>query len=216
MDPRLIFNRAFGLDTKIAGAVFLIVLGVFIFSIARGRARPGRAASRTTSHSHLEAAYVVVLLGIASFLVVNASMATAAERTASGPAALTVRVTGYQWCWQFAYPASGVRVTATCTHGNDPTLVLPTNTNILVDVTSNDVIHNFWVPHLDYKIAAYPNYVNSFPLVLHHTGRWVGRCAEFCGLYHDRMDFYLKAVPPATFRAWLAAQHPGTTVQGTA
>jgi cytochrome c oxidase subunit 2 len=70
--------------------------------------------------------------------------------------------------------------------------VLPTGRPVEIDVTSTDVIHAVWVPYLEYKIYAYPDHVNRFTVTLTHDGRWIGRCAQICGLYHYAMDFWLR------------------------
>jgi len=64
------------------------------------------------------------------------------------------------------------------------------------------VIHSFWVPALDFKVDAYPDHVNSFTFTL-RDGRWLGHCAQLCGLYHAEMLFRIQAVPPAAFDRWL-------------
>ena len=78
-------------------------------------------------------------------------------------------------------------------------------------MTSSDVIHAVWVPYLRYKIYAYPGHVNTFTVTLTHTGRWIGRCAQLCGLFHYEMDFYLQAETPAQFDRWLRAQGGSVT-----
>jgi cytochrome c oxidase subunit II len=67
-------------------------------------------------------------------------------------------------------------------------------------------VHAFWVPYLDYKMDAYPGHVDKFTVTMPRAGRWNGRCAQFCGLYHYRMDFWLQAVSPAQFSSWLRAR----------
>lgn len=71
------------------------------------------------------------------------------------------------------------------------------------------MVHAFWVPSLRFKMNAYPGHVNSFTLTLTHPGRWIGRCAQLCGLYHYGMDFYVQAVSPAAFDRFLRS-HGGT------
>ena len=127
---------------------------------------------------------------------------------------MRVQVTGFQWCWRFHYVGQPVTMTAQCQGGPDPTLVLPTGKPVELDVTSSDVIHAVWVPYLRYKIYAYPGHVNTFTVTLTHTGRWIGRCAQLCGLFHYEMDFYLQAVTPAQFDHWLRA-HGGSVTTGS-
>jgi cytochrome c oxidase subunit 2 len=86
-------------------------------------------------------------------------------------------------------------------------MVVPTNTAVEIDLTSSDVIHEFWVPYLRFKQEALPNWSNSFRMTLSSTGRWIGRCSEFCGLLHSDMDFYLQAITPAQYRHWASVHH---------
>jgi cytochrome c oxidase subunit 2 len=121
-----------------------------------------------------------------------------------------VQVTGYQWCWRFHYAGQPVTVDGQCPGGPLPVLVLPTGRPVELDVTSADVVHAFWVPYLRFKMYAYPGHTDRFTLTLAHPGRWIGRCAQLCGLYHYGMDFYLQAVSPAAFEVFLHA-HGGTS-----
>src|SRR5256714_8767576 len=73
-------------------------------------------------------------------------------------------------------------------------------------VYSDDVIHSFWVPQLNRKIDMLPDQTNRVLLYADKPGRYRGQCAEFCGLQHAHMGFYVFADPPARFRAWLARE----------
>ncbi len=155
----------------------------------------------------LEPTALVLLLCVAVFLVWFDVSHNVAEGAPQDSPALTVQVTGFQWCWRFDYVGKGVTVTGTCAHGNDPVLVLPTGRTIRFEVTSEDVIHGFWVPYLRFKTYAMPDHVNTFEVKLDSAGTWPGRCAVFCGLYHAFMDFSVHAVSPSAFSNWLRAHH---------
>jgi cytochrome c oxidase subunit II len=79
---------------------------------------------------------------------------------------------------------------------------------VLIQTTSSDVIHSFWVPQFRYKLDAFPHHVNSFVMTVPHPGSWEGHCAEFCGQRHAFMTFVLKAVPAATFDSWIHTPAP--------
>jgi cytochrome c oxidase subunit 2 len=96
-------------------------------------------------------------------------------------------------------------VTVACLQGRPPVLVVPAGESVRVELTSADVLHAFWVPYLDFKMDAFPGHVNTFTVTFPHAGRWIGRCAQLCGLYHTSMDFWVQAVAPSAFRGWLAA-----------
>ncbi|RCG17389.1 cytochrome c oxidase subunit II [Streptomyces diacarni] len=87
-----------------------------------------------------------------------------------------------------------------------PTLVVPTGRTVRINLTSLDVIHSLWVPALRYKMDAFPDHTNSFTFTVDKEGRWIGRCAEFCGDRHHAMEFWLKAVSPEEYDDWVS-QH---------
>jgi cytochrome c oxidase subunit 2 len=114
---------------------------------------------------------------------------------------MRIGVTGFQWGWSFRY-AQGRTVTGTSRR--IPTLVVPTGEVVLFTGRSRDVVHSFWIPEVRFKRDVFPGFSNRFDLVFDHPGSFAGRCAEFCGLDHAGMDFVVRAVSPAEFRAWLA------------
>ena len=210
MTPQDLFHRDFALEVAIAAAVFAAVTGVMLFAVGRFRRRPGTEPSRVTSHSKLELVYGVAVAAVAIFLVAN-SITTNGERLSAKPS-VQIDVTGFQWCWKFKYGA-GPTVTGRCVDGDVPVAVVPVGQVVRFNVTSDDVIHAFWIPYLKYKTYAYPGHVNSFEARFDRAGTYPGRCAEFCGLYHAEMQFRVRSVPPAEFQRWLAAL-PATGTNG--
>lgn len=212
MQYRNAFGQAFGLESWIAGAVFLAILltmaGAVLFSWLRRRHRS--ESSQLSEHNPLELAYLAVVAGLAAFLITTSLRLNDRETADPPQPVLLVRVTAFQWCWSFQYAGQPVTITGRCQGATSPTLVLPSHRPVRIEVTSADVIHGFWISYLRWKIYAYPGHVNSFTVTLNQNGRWVGRCSELCGLYHYLMDFYLQAVPPAQFDRWLQAHggHP--------
>jgi cytochrome c oxidase subunit 2 len=201
VSPQNLFHQEFSLEVAIAGAVFALITAVMLGAILIFRRRSGRGPSETTSHTRAEAVYGIFVAAVAIFLIVR-SVQTNGERLDTRPA-VTVAVTGYQWCWKFAYPGSSKQVAGVCADGSYPTAVVPAGEVIRFQVTSDDVIHAFWVPYLRFKTYAYPHHVNSFEARIARPGDYPGRCAEFCGLYHSYMAFAIRAVPPAEYSAWL-------------
>ncbi|GAB1333678.1 hypothetical protein ACE1SV_02680 [Streptomyces sp. E-15] len=215
MRQRHIFTTVFALESAVACFVFLAVLAVLAHSLLRRHAGRGVRPSERSERPRVEAYYVGVLAAFAVFLVAWTAWQNHRERHAPEAAPLRVDVTGFQWCWTFAYPHSPDhrRITGTCRgRTRMPTLVVPTGRSVQLRLTSRDVIHSFWVPDLRYKMDAFPDHVNTLTLTLDHTGRWRGRCAEFCGQRHSTMDFWIKAVPPREYDRWLH----GDTGTGTA
>jgi cytochrome c oxidase subunit II len=93
-------------------------------------------------------------------------------------------------------------------------LVLPTGQIVRFELTSQDVIHSFWVPELLFKRDVFPgNIRNVFEVTIQvdKEGRYVGRCAELCGTYHSMMTFELRAVAPDSYQQYVSALESGQT-----
>jgi cytochrome c oxidase subunit II len=163
---------------------------------------------RGTTGRERPATITVVVLGIVTPILVIAALfaysdiflirGTSPPPVAAAMDDLTVRVNGHQFWWEVRYPGSGV-VTANEIH-------IPVRTPVIVYVHSDDVIHSFWVPQLNRKIDLEPDQANRVELYADRVGRYRGQCAEFCGLQHAHMGFYVFADPPGVFRRWLRAQ----------
>lgn len=200
---RSVFDQIFTLESAIAAGVFVLVASAVLVAVIISRARRGSPPFRRSNHQPLEASYALVLLGFAIFLAIFTAAANGREhRESADPPVVRVDVTGFQWCWRFHYASLHKTITAPCTERHLPTLVVPAGQPVRLTLTSTDVIHSFWVPALRFKLDAFPHHTNSFTLTVDKPGRWIGRCAEFCGDGHSTMDFYLRAVPRDQFASW--------------
>jgi cytochrome c oxidase subunit II len=149
---------------------------------------------------------VVLALGVAMPLALIAALFVVSDifviRTTQAPAAgrtrMTVHVIGRQWYWEVRYPGTAA-VTANEIH-------IPVRTPVLLEATTADVVHSFWVPRLNRKIDTIPGQTNRILLEADAPGNYRGQCAEFCGLQHAHMAMIVVAQPQAAFRQWLAAQ----------
>jgi cytochrome c oxidase subunit 2 len=112
--------------------------------------------------------------------------------------ALTVAVTGHDWWWEVRYPGQGI-VTANEVH-------VPVGRPVRVVLTSQDVIHSFWVPQLTVKTDLIPGQTNTTWIQASTPGAYRGQCAEYCGLQHARMAVLVIADPPGEFDRWLARE----------
>lgn len=147
----------------------------------------------------------VVLVGL--FLAANVGVISATAAPKPSSTKLTVRIIGHQWWWEVRYPGHAA-VTANEIH-------IPAGTRVDVIGTTADVIHSFWVPQLNRKIDTVPGRENRVLLYARTPGRYRGQCAEFCGLQHTHMSFWVDADPPARFARWLAAESaPAATPPG--
>ena len=112
--------------------------------------------------------------------------------------------------------AATVDPSVTGVPGQPAQLILPVNRSIRFVETSNDVIHSFWVPRFLFKRDVVPGRENQFELTIRQTGTYIGRCAEFCGEKHDRMNFEVKVVSEQEYDEFIANQGaPGAAVNTT-
>jgi cytochrome c oxidase subunit 2 len=188
----------------VAIGVFVIVAGLISWSIIRYRERPGDdLPEQFHSNIRLEIVWFAIpqLLVVALFVV---SLLTLDKVNEDPAEAITVRVQGFQWGWRFSYEGEGVEVTST--PDAYPKIVLPVGRRVTFELRSDDVNHSFYVPRFLVKRDAIPGVVNRLHVTLEQEGAFRGACAEFCGLLHDRMEFRIDAVSPATYESWLAAR----------
>ncbi len=122
---------------------------------------------------------------------------------------VSLRIVGFQWQWQFSYLDENGEVEAELIGdgtGDPPELVLPVDSTIQFDLVANDVNHSFWVPEFLEKRDLIPGIENVIEVDTTREGTYEGRCAEFCGLDHWRMQFSVRIVPQAEYDTWLAEQ----------
>ena len=135
------------------------VLAVLLFVLIRFRRRDTTLPRQRREHIPIEVTYTVVpLLIVAGLFGITFVSVNAIDEVADDPD-LTVEVIGFQWQWQFDYPASGITVTGT--EDELPELVLPTGTTVQFDLTSVDVIHSFWIPGFRFKRDVFPGQTQS-------------------------------------------------------
>ncbi len=154
----------------------------------------------------LEITYTVIpILIVIGIFVATYHTEVPIDRVADDPA-VTVDVTAFQWQWRFSYPQYGIQVVGT--PERFPTMVVPVGQTVRINLRAQDVIHAFFVPDFLFKRDAIPGKLNTFDFEVTKAGTYYGECAEFCGLDHAEMVFYVRAVSPSLFQAW--AQSGGT------
>lgn len=117
--------------------------------------------------------------------------------------ALVVNVTGQQWVWTFEYPQYDKVAT--------DVLYLPKDRPVLFNVTSVDVIHNFWAVELGIKIDANPGAITQTGATPNKEGIFNVRCAELCGLHHAYMETQIRVMPQETFETFMRETGGGQT-----
>jgi cytochrome c oxidase subunit 2 len=189
-----------------------IVYGLIAWSVIRYRRRrseePGALGEQFRGNVPLEVVYIVIpVLIVIGLFVVSVVVQDRVDALSPHPD-LTVDVQAYQWGWRFVYVDQGVTVVSPPSGEfvPGPELVLPLGETARFVLTSNDVVHSFWVPGFLYKHDAIPGYTFRFDITPSEAGTFIGECAEFCGLNHAYMRFSVRVVAPAEFDAWVAAQ----------
>ena len=216
--------------------IAVVVFGVMAYSIFAFRKSRGAIADTTLVHSTtVEIIWTIVPIVILVATAVPAAT-TLIKTEDLRNSQLTIRVTGFQWGWNYEYLNSGVSYfskldrlsdaarqlgsgvdVTTVPHyllNVDNPLVVPVGTKVRVLVTAADVIHSWWVPAFGVKKDAIPGFVNEawFDIDADKPGLYRGNCAELCGRDHSFMPIVVDARPKEEFLTWLKAeqlkQHP--------
>jgi cytochrome c oxidase subunit II len=151
----------------------------------------------------------VLITIVILFVLLVASISTGkAVASLQSKHPVTIEVTGHQWWWEVHYPdpiAGNIVVTANEIH-------VPVGVPVVLNSTSQDVIHSFWAPNIDGKRDLIPGYQTAVWFQADREGVFRGQCAEFCGHQHAHMAFFLIAEAPDKFQAWLQHQRqPSST-----
>jgi cytochrome c oxidase subunit 2 len=190
--------------------ITLFVLALLVTVVVKFNARSNPVPSRTTHNTLIEVAWtlipVLILVGIAvpSFRLLF-------QELDIPKADLTVKATGKQWYWSYAYPDNGkfefdsllAQDKQPRLLGVDNELVVPVNKVVRVQVTGADVIHSFAVPAFGIKIDAIPGRLNETWFKATKTGMFYGQCSELCGRDHAFMPIAVRVVSDQEFTAWV-------------
>lgn len=204
-------NELFTIIFWISVPVFLLVEGLVLYAIWTSSRRRNEPEQIEGNHA-LEITWtvlsfaIVAVVFILSYRFMSTEYRVEADQEDTIPD-YTVDVTGHQYYWDYKYyredagspgDDTGVRTTIKMT--------IPTNRNVLLNITSADVQHSFWVPELAGKIDAIPGYTNTMWLNVDEPGLYTGNCAEYCGTLHWDMLIEVEALEPAEFDMWLAKE----------
>jgi cytochrome c oxidase subunit 2 len=212
--------------------IFVIVFSFMFYSIFAHRKSKGHVAAQFSHSTTMEIVWTVIPALILIGLAVP-STATLLRMDDASDADLTVKITGYQWKWQYEYLNHGVRfysnlatpreqIENAAPKGEhyllevDRPLVLPVGKKVRFLVTANDVIHAWWVPKFGVKKDAIPGFINETWVKVDAPGTYTGQCVELCGKDHGFMPIVVEAKTPAEFDAWLAKQKPAAEKPATA
>ena len=197
--------------------ITLFVLALLVVVVVKFNARANPVPSRTTHNTLIEVAWtlipVLILVGIAvpSFRLLF-------EQLDIPKADLTIKATGNQWNWTYAYPDDKIEYTSIMLSqedraklasppprllGVDHSLVVPINKVVRIQTTGADVIHSFAVPAFGIKIDSVPGRLNETWFKATKEGTYYGQCSELCGKDHAFMPIAVRVVSEQAFAAWV-------------
>jgi cytochrome c oxidase subunit 2 len=193
----------------------IIAWGLMFYAVIVYRRRKGETGlpPQLRYNNPIETLFTVVPLIITiGFFAFTARDMAAIEEPNANPD-VTIQVIAKQWSWDFNYVNgnvydSGIQSQFDGEEGSEaalPTLYLPVNKSVKVDLTARDVIHSFWVVDFLYKKDMFPGRTNHMYFTPQVEGTYKGKCAELCGEYHSMMLFNVKVVSQAEYDAHLAA-----------
>lgn len=215
--------------------IAVVVFGAMIYSLVKFRRSQGAVADTSMVHStKVEIIWTIIPVLILVVMAVPAAEAILKIEDMRN-SELTVRVTGYQWKWQYQYmgEAEGINFFSTLSQdsnfarelhsGVDPKtvpnyllsvdnpLVVPSGTKVRLLLTSQDVIHAWWIPDFAAKRDAIPGFINElwFNVNPGKEGIYRGQCAALCGRDHGFMPIVVDVRTPADFKKWVEEQKAG-------
>jgi cytochrome c oxidase subunit 2 len=235
----ILSKEIYGLHMEIF--YWCVAIGVVVFgAMIKFRKSQGAQADTTLVHStKVEIVWTVIpIMILVAMAVPTAKSLIKIEDM--GDVALNIKVTGYQWKWEYEYLNENVSFFSTLKRdsnaarqlgsGIDPkrvehylldvdnALVIPAGTKIRFLLTAQDVIHAWWVPAFGMKKDAIPGYVNEIWVQVDadKVGTYRGQCAELCGQDHGFMPIVVEVKSPADYDQWLRAKQEEQKVAGEA
>ncbi|MGJ4927242.1 cytochrome c oxidase subunit II [Bradyrhizobium sp. HKCCYLS2038] len=199
-----------GLLLTIITIITLFVLALLVAVVVKFNARANPVPSRTTHNTLLEVAWTLIPVLILVTIAVPSFRLLFLELDVPN-ADLTIKATGKQWYWSYAYPDNGkFEFDSLMAQDKQPRLlavdnemVVPVNKVIRVQTTGADVIHSFAVPSFGIKIDAIPGRLNETWFKATKVGMYYGQCSELCGKDHAYMPIAVRVVSDQDFAAWI-------------
>jgi cytochrome c oxidase subunit II len=206
----------------VCAIIGVVVFGMMIYALIHHRKSKGYVAAQFHDNFRLEIIWSIIPFLILIGLAVPATrVLIRMDDTAQSD--VTIKIVGYQWRWQYQYLDQGISFFSTLSTPRDQIqnekekgewyllevdkpLVLPINRKIRFLVTSNDVIHSWWVPELGIKRDAIPGFMYEAWAKIEKPGTYRGQCAELCGINHGFMPIVVQAVSDKEFDAWVLQQ----------
>ncbi len=188
------------LSMLLMSIVLVTVITLFTVFLVKYREQPGqtnRNPSQEAGNKKLEIIWTIIPILILTLLAIPTVQDTykLADEPKEAEGTITVKVIAHQYWWEFEYPDFGI-TTAEILH-------VPVDKNVVIELTSADTIHSFWVPQLAGKQDAIRDRTNKLSFIPRETGMYRGSCAELCGAAHAYMRFHVKVESEADFDSWV-------------
>lgn len=201
-------------------AIALVVFGAMFYAIFKHRKSKGAVAAHFHESTKVEIIWTVIPILILVGMAIPASTTLIAmEDTTQSD--LTIKVTGSQWKWHYSYFDEDVEFYSLLATSQkqidgseekgvhyllevDQPLVLPINRKVRFLLTSDDVIHSWWVPDFAVKKDTIPGFINEAWTRIDKPGVYRGQCAELCGRAHGFMPIVVHAMTEQDYEQWLA------------
>ncbi len=207
---------------SICVGIAVVVFGIMFVSMYLHRKSRGAKPANFHESVKVEIAWTVLPFLILIFMAVPAAKTLLAMEDTTEPD-MTVLVTGSQWKWHYKYMDRDVefysllatqreQIDNRYAKGEnyllevDRPLVIPTGQQVRFLITSDDVIHSWWVPDFAVKKDANPGFINEAWTRVDEPGIYRGQCAELCGKDHGFMPVVVIAKEPAAYEAWVSEQ----------
>ena len=230
-----ISHKVYDLHMMIFWICVVVCLGVFavlIYSIFTHRKSKGAVPATFHESTTVEIIWTTIPFLILVGMAVPATTTLLALEDTRDPD-MSIQVTGYQWKWKYDYldedisffsalstPRDQIEGAAEKSENYllevDNPVVVPINKKIRFLVTSNDVIHSWWVPDLGWKQDAVPGFINDAWTELSEPGLYRGKCAELCGKDHGFMPIVLVAKTEEDYQAWVDEQKGAAAAEAAA
>ncbi|MBR0870078.1 cytochrome c oxidase subunit II [Bradyrhizobium tropiciagri] len=190
--------------------ITLFVLALLVIVVMKFNAKANPVPSKTTHNTLIEVAWTLIPVLILVGIAVPSFRLLFLELDVPKPD-LTVKVTGKQWYWSYAYPDNGKFEFDSLLDkdkqprllGVDNEMVVPVNKVVRIQTTGADVIHSFAVPAFGVKIDSIPGRLNESWFKATKTGMFYGQCSELCGKDHAFMPIAVRVVSDQEFATWV-------------
>ncbi|MEX1179171.1 MAG: cytochrome c oxidase subunit II [Nitriliruptor sp.] len=198
----------------IALVIFVFVQGLIVYSVIKFRRRPdddGSLPVQVHGNTRLEILWTVIPALILAAIAVPTVQGIFSQTDAPDEG-IVVQVVGHRWWWEYEYPAEAFGLDESIYTANE--LVIPAGVPVRLEMTATDnqrspdrgVIHSYWIPALNGKQDVVPGQTTFLNLEADEPGRYLGQCAEYCGLSHVNMRNRAVALEQAEFDRWLEDQ----------